>query len=169
MTARLPDTAIGRSISFGCSTIAAISSSRVSDSSSSLSSLNIFSRCRMRSRGAISNWPRIVSSSSAEGGVFRYSKISGSTPCSRSRLTACLDLLQRGLYQTVMPTGTFLLTGNNRRGPSEPKQELGIWFRVQGSGCRPALHPVPCTLCLGGRESEIPARVRGRRTQRVRP
>jgi hypothetical protein len=66
--------------------------------------------------------PRTVSISFAEGGVFRYSKISGSTPCSRSRLTACLDLLQRGLYQTTIPIGNLLFTNDHKATAAESTQ-----------------------------------------------
>ncbi len=111
----------------------------------------------MRSRGAMSNRLRIVSSSSAEGGVFRYSIISGSMPCSRSRLTACLDLLQRGLCQTVIPKEMFLLTGHHRATTGESKQaersESGSGHRVQGAG--PAVNPEPCALVDENPKSEI--------------
>jgi len=49
----------------------------------------------------MSSLSRTESSSEAVGGFFRYSTISGSTPWSRSRLTARREVLQRGLCQTM--------------------------------------------------------------------
>ena len=121
-TARSPEMATGLSIKRGCSTIAAMSWSRESDSSFKPSSRYSFSLLRIRSRGPMPSIRSTLSSSAALGGSFRYSTITGSTPCSRSRLTACLDLFQRGLCQTMMPIEQLLLTRDHNGSATESKQ-----------------------------------------------
>ncbi len=108
-TARSPESATGRSIRRGCSTIAAISCLRLSDCSARPSSPNSLSLRRMRSLGFIPRALRTRSSSAADGGFFRYWTISGSTPRSRRRLTAFREVLQPGLCQTTMGMMPHLL------------------------------------------------------------
>ena len=82
-------------MTIGFSTIAAISAS----SDSALGSMPAAAASFLRSSFAagIFSWPRICFSSAAEGGVFRYSMISGSTPRSRNSAKVVREVLQRGL------------------------------------------------------------------------
>ena len=90
-----PETTIGRSMTIGFSIIAAISAS----SENTLGSMPAAAASFLRSSFAagMPSWPRIFFSSGADGGVFRYSMICGSTPRSRSSAKVLREVLQRGL------------------------------------------------------------------------
>jgi len=61
--------------------------------------LNSASPSRSRMRGSPPSRSSSVSTSLAVGGCLRYSRIAGSTPCSRSSASVSRDLPQRGLCQ----------------------------------------------------------------------
>ncbi len=90
-----PEITIGRSMMIGFLTIAATSAS--SDNAFGSIPAAAASFLRTSLAAGIFSWPRIFFSSGAEGGVFRYSMMTGSTPFSRNNARVLREVLQRGL------------------------------------------------------------------------
>ena len=127
------------------------SRSRESDSSFRPRSRYSFSLRRIRSRGSIASIRSTATNFSAVGGSFKYSTISGSTPFSRSRLTACLDLLHLGLCQITIPIWQLLLAKDHK-----PCRMLGAsisWIltvRCQRQSSAPGIqNPLSRTTIIG--------------------